>query len=73
MQKRNLRKPVATLILLAYLCLWIWASISIAPYASAASKWVELIFFIIAGTCWAIPLKPLFQWMNAVEPPPEDD
>jgi hypothetical protein len=28
------------------------------------NKLIELVFFILAGTLWAFPLKPLMLWMN---------
>lgn len=39
------------------LVLWIWDSLP-------DNRVLELIFFILAGTVWAFPLKPLMQWMT---------
>lgn len=32
---------------------------------------LQLIFYIVAGTVWAFPLKPVFQWVN--RPVPDTD
>ncbi|MEL7231576.1 MAG: DUF2842 domain-containing protein, partial [Pseudomonadota bacterium] len=39
-------------------------------YLATAPKWLTLIFFVIAGIGWAVPLKPVFGWMNSG---PEDE
>ena len=28
------------------------------------NRLVAFLFFIVAGTVWAFPLKPVFAWMN---------
>jgi len=33
---------------------------------ATAPKWMSLIFFVIAGIGWVLPLKPVFTWMNSV-------
>ena len=32
----------------------------------------QMLFYIIAGLIWIIPLRYLFAWMNANETEPED-
>jgi hypothetical protein len=36
------------------------------------SRLLELVFFIVAGTLWAFPLKPVMQWMNKPAPDADD-
>lgn len=69
---RNPRKPIAMLVLLAFLTAWVWAAVTLAGALGPMPFWAELIFYIVAGTFWVIPLRPLFRWMNAIEPPEED-
>ena len=26
--------------------------------------WVKLLFFVVAGTAWGLPIIPLITWMN---------
>ena len=65
--KRSQRRLVASAILLIFLCLWIWGAASIGSKLTTAPKWVSLIFFAVAGIGWAVPLKPVFKWMNSGE------
>lgn len=69
---QNKRKPLGVLILLAFLAAWVWAAVSLAPAPGAWPFLGELMYYLAAGTLWAIPLRPLFLWMNAGEPPEED-
>ncbi len=65
--KRPQRRIVACLVLLVFIGLWIWAAATIGTHLATAPKWLTLIFFIVAGMGWVIPLKPLFKWMNSGE------
>mgnify|MGYP001801928413 FL=1 len=63
------RRIVASIVLLCFLAFWIWGAATIGTMLATAPKWVTLIFFVVAGIGWAVPLKPVFSWMNSV---PED-
>lgn len=67
-----MRKPVAALAMLAFMVLWIWGAGTVGSNMTEAPKWLQLVFFIAAGTLWILPLRPLFKWMNANETPEED-
>ena len=54
---------------LIFLGTWIWGAATIGSMLVTAPKWLSLIFFVVAGIGWAVPLKPVFNWMNSV---PED-
>lgn len=69
---RNPRKPIAMLMMLAYLVLYVVAIGSLSGPVGTLPVWVQMPFYILAGVLWILPLKPLFAWMNAVEPPEED-
>ena len=59
------RRIVASLILLIFLGFWIWGAATIGTMLATAPKWMSLIFFVVAGIGWAVPLKPVFAWMNS--------
>lgn len=63
------RRIVASIVLLIFLGTWIWGAATIGSMLVTAPKWLSLIFFVVAGIGWAVPLKPVFNWMNSV---PED-
>jgi hypothetical protein len=63
------RRIVASIIILAFLGLWIWGAATLGTMLATAPKWATLIYYIVAGIGWAIPLKPVLSWMNSV---PED-
>lgn len=64
------RRIVASIILLVFLGFWIWGAATIGTMLATAPKWITLIFFVVAGIGWAVPLKPVFAWMNSG---PEDE
>ena len=63
------RRIVASIVILAFLGLWIWGAATLGTMLATAPKWATLIYYIVAGIGWAIPLKPVLSWMNSV---PED-
>ena len=59
------RRLVASIILIVILGIWVWGAATIGTMLTTAPKWMSLIFFIVAGIGWAVPLKPVFNWMNS--------
>jgi hypothetical protein len=50
---------------MAFLVFWIWGAATIGTMLATAPKWATLLFFVVAGIGWAVPLKPVFTWMNS--------
>ena len=67
---RSKRRLVASVIVMAFLIFWIWGAATIGTQLATAPKWASLVFFVVAGIGWAVPLKPVFTWMNSG---PEED
>lgn len=57
----RLRRFIATVGVLAFLAFWIWGSVTIADILPDIG-WVKMIFFIVAGMGWGVPLIPLLRW-----------
>jgi hypothetical protein len=66
-----MRKPIAILVLLAYLGGYIWLISLVTPKLASAHAGIQLLFYVAAGLVWVFPLRRLFGWMNANTPPPE--
>lgn len=60
-----MRKFVAGLVILTFLAVYIAAAATIGSMLVEAPRWVQLIYYAIAGVVWAFPLKPLFTWVNS--------
>jgi len=59
------RKALGCFVLLAYLGVYAVAAATLgAVLQPMLPFWAELLFYIVAGVAWVIPLKPLFAWMN---------
>lgn len=67
-----MRKPIASLVLLAFMAFWIWLVAAVGTHSGNWPKWAELLFYVVAGIGWILPIKPLFAWMNAKETPQDD-
>lgn len=63
MKSARARKFVGMLGILAFLAFWIWAAIGVGALLPGA-WYVQLPYFIVAGTAWAFPMIPLVKWMN---------
>lgn len=58
------RKPAGMFLIL--LLIAVWAGMVVAA-ADTIGDWhiaVQTLFYLIAGTVWIVPLKPLLQWME---------
>ena len=59
------RKALGCFVLLAYLALYAALAATLGAYILAhAPHWAALIYYVVAGIIWVLPLKPLFAWMN---------
>jgi Protein of unknown function (DUF2842) len=67
-----MRKPIAVLVMLAFMALWIWGAGTVGSRLTEMPSWLQLGFYLVAGFGWILPLRPLLKWMNANQPPEED-
>jgi predicted membrane channel-forming protein YqfA (hemolysin III family) len=53
-------------IFLILLLIVAWSAVVVAAYGRIAdAHWaLQAVFFIVAGTVWVLPLKPLIRWMG---------
>ncbi|RIJ28046.1 DUF2842 domain-containing protein [Henriciella mobilis] len=65
LKEKTLRKIVAGITLLAFIALWIFLAATIGTRITGAPDWLQLVFYVIAGVAWVIPLRPLMRWMNS--------
>ena len=45
---------------------WSVAAVSLFDLIADAAWPLQALFFLVAGTAWVLPLKPLLRWMNGV-------
>lgn len=59
------RKAIGCFALLAYLAVYaVLAAMLGAALLPILPFWASLLFYVFAGVVWALPLKPLFDWMR---------
>jgi len=59
----RLRKLVGLVGILAFLFAYVAAVTMISDHVPAHGPW-QLVYFVLAGTLWGVPLLPLISWMN---------
>ena len=62
--KPSWRKPVGALGILALIFVWI---VLIASFSTVIWTWwwpLQLVFYVVTGIVWILPLKPLLLWME---------
>ncbi len=57
-----MRKFIAMLAIVGFLVGYIALAATIGSMLVDAPRWVQLIYFVIAGILWAFPLKPIMDW-----------
>jgi hypothetical protein len=64
METPSWRKPVGMLGILAYALIW---AVLVASLSKTVGSWnvlIQSVFYLIAGTIWILPLKPVLKWME---------
>lgn len=64
----RLRKFIGGIGILVFLAAWIWAFTSLYDHLPA-NRAVVLIYFVVAGLGWGLPLMPLMSWMGKADKP----
>ncbi len=62
----RLRKFIGGIGILVYLAAWVWLFTSLYDYLPA-NRAVQLIYFVVAGVGWGLPLMPLMSWMGKAD------
>jgi uncharacterized membrane protein YuzA (DUF378 family) len=61
----RLKKLIGTIVMVMFVALYALIIVALAPrILTGSSKLVELLFYIVAGLAWVIPLLPLIRWME---------
>jgi hypothetical protein len=58
------RKPAGMLAILLIILVWAVIVVSISDYIGAQHIAVQSIVYLIAGTIWIVPMRPLLIWME---------
>ena len=59
------RKLIGSLAIVGFLGFYIAVVATVAE--RLPTNWiVQLVFFVVAGVSWGVPLVPLISWMNRV-------
>lgn len=62
------RKPAGVLLIVGLITVWALAVASLADTVGTWPTLAETAFYLVAGTAWVLPLRPLLVWMET--PPP---
>lgn len=68
-----MRKIIGIVAILTYLTVYIIIAMTIGTYLISSPKWLQLIYYIIAGVIWVLPLKPVMKWANTEPQSDQDD
>jgi hypothetical protein len=59
------RKLIGSMAIIAFLGAYIAVVATLAEGVMRNGNWlVQLVFFVVSGVSWGIPLIPLISWMN---------
>jgi predicted membrane channel-forming protein YqfA (hemolysin III family) len=58
------RQPFGILLILLLIAGWAVIVASVAPLIEAAPRWIHILYYLVAGIVWILPLKPLLAWME---------
>jgi hypothetical protein len=58
------RQPAGMALILLWIALWCVAVASASSLIAALPWPVHAFYYLVAGTVWILPLKPLLRWME---------
>ncbi|MGQ0590385.1 MAG: DUF2842 domain-containing protein [Sphingosinicella sp.] len=58
------RQPAGIALILLLIAGWAVLVASVAPLIAGAPRWLHVIYYLVAGLAWILPLKPLLRWME---------
>ncbi|RJF70017.1 DUF2842 domain-containing protein [Rhodopseudomonas palustris] len=63
------RKLIGTIVLLVIAIVWSLTAMAIAQAPVIAdSKWLQAIYYVVAGLGWVLPAMPVVTWMSRPDP-----
>jgi hypothetical protein len=57
------RKALGAVAIVLFMLAYIWAAVTIAARLPD-DRLVQMIYFIVAGIAWGLPLFPLITWIQ---------
>lgn len=61
----RLKKFLGIFIMVAFVTFYALIVAALAPrILTGASKLTEMVFYVVAGLAWALPIMPLIKWME---------
>jgi hypothetical protein len=61
------RSAAGIFLILLLIAAWSVAAVTLAGVIEGAPWPVHLLFYLVAGIGWVLPLKPLLRWMMAAD------
>ncbi len=58
------RQPAGIFLILALIAVWSVIVVSGADLIAGLPWPVHLVYYVVAGIVWILPLKPLLRWME---------
>ncbi len=58
------RQPAGIALILAWIAAWSAIAVGAASLIEGAPRWAHILYYLVAGIVWILPLKPLLRWME---------
>ena len=67
----RLRKLIGAVALIVLVVGWALVAMALAQLpVIKANRFVEVMYYVVAGLGWVLPAMPLIRWMSRPDPPP---
>ncbi len=61
------RRAIGALAIIAFAIVYVAIAATLADHLPQ-NDWVQLIYFLLVGTLWGVPLFPLLRWAGRPDP-----
>ena len=65
MHEPKARTLIGTFAIIAWLAFYVWGVLELVGDMARWPFVLQMLFYLVAGLAWIIPLKPLLRWMES--------
>ena len=59
----RLKKILGALLVVVFMLFWVWLAVTVSRFVPQ-NKVAVMLYYIVAGLGWGVPLFPLLSWME---------
>lgn len=64
---QSARRGIAGFGIVVWLIVYVVIVVELAARLPLGTGWIALVFYVVAGLAWVVPLRPVMRWMTRAD------